>query len=115
MVAANEKELINYRYALAFKKLIEDNKKKALRQKKKGEDFQLDDSYGKISSSTGLRPATISNLISGLSDIKASTIALLLESLGRTYSQFGKIMDGLTEHEVMAYKVHKEKERGRRK
>lgn len=115
MAKSEEQELINYRYALAFHKLITSNKKKAKANKKKGlNDFPLDDSYGKLSSSTGLRPATISNIISGLSDLKASTIYLLLSALNKTYKQFGTVMDTLSDEEVNQYKRVKEKERSLR-
>lgn len=112
MAKSNERQLINYRYALAFFKLISSNKKKAeLNKRKNILDLGLDDSYGKLSSSTGLRSATISAIVGGQSDPKASTLHLLLNALGKSYTQFGRIMDSLTDEEVNEYKRIKENQR----
>ncbi len=112
MVKTKEQVYLKYKFALAFKCLLDKNKKLKKRNEKKGiEDLSLDYSYAKISSSTGLRSATISNAISGLSEVKAVTIDLILSSLGATYTQFGKTMDALTEEQVLEYKRIKERER----
>lgn len=115
MAKTKEQVYLKYKYALAFKRLLDKNKKQKKANEKKGiEDISLDYSYAKISSSTGLRPATISHAISGLSEMKAFTIDLILSSLGVSYTQFGRIIDNLSESEVLEYKSTKEKERAER-
>ncbi|GAA4736860.1 hypothetical protein [Flavisolibacter ginsenosidimutans] len=112
MAKNKEQVYVKYKYALAFKLLLDKNKKQRKRNDKKGVvDMNLDDSYGKISSTTGLRPATLSEALSGLSEVKATTIDLILNSLGASYAQFGKIMDNLTEEKIIEYKKLKEEER----
>lgn len=112
MAKNKEQVYLKYKYALAFKRLLDKNKKQKKKNEKEGiEDISLDYSYAKISSSTGLRSATISHAISGLSEVKAITIDLILNSLGVSYTQFGRIMDHLTEDEVLEYKKTKERER----
>jgi len=107
-----QQELINFRYGLAFHKLIESNKRQVGLNKKKGvTHIKLDDSYGKLSSSTGLRPATISAIVGGQSDVKGSTVFLLLNALGKTYTQFGRLMDKITDEDVLLYKNLKEEEK----
>lgn len=113
MVKSEEQILNQYRYALALRMLLELNKKAV----KKGlrNETNLDDSYNKISSSTNLRKATISEALSGLSEIKAFTIHQILTSLGKTYTQFGKIIDQLSDSDIMKFKLEKELEREERK
>jgi transcriptional regulator with XRE-family HTH domain len=115
MAKFEEQVYIKYRYALAIKMLQEKNKKLKKKNDKKGiEDINLDQSYDDISSSTGLRKATISNIITGVSEIKSYTLYLILKSLGFSYSQFGKVFDNLSEQEVCEYIVQIEEERKQR-
>jgi hypothetical protein len=53
----------------------------------------------------------ISDIFAGISDVKVSSIELLLDAMGKSYTQFGKCIDGLTEKEILKYKRDKEKER----
>ena len=115
MAKNTEQEHLRYKYALALKKLLENNKKQKEYNEKKGiENLNLDYSYSTISSTTGLRPATISNIISGISEMKIYTLDLILASLGTSYTQFGKILDKLTTEKILIYKETKEKERADR-
>lgn len=92
----DEKYILKCKYGLAVQKLILKNK----RINKQSPDSLLDDSYGKISSSTGLRPATISSIINAISEPKAYTIHLILQTLGYNYSLFGKTLDSITDKEL---------------
>lgn len=115
MAKNKEQEFLKYKYALALKRLLENNKKQKEFNLKNGiENLNLDYSYGTISSSTGLRPATISNIISGISEMKIYTLDLILGSLGISYSEFGTILDNVTNEKVLDYKNVKEKERSER-
>ena len=100
-----EQELLQLKFGLAFSKILEANKRIAQKNKKKGIDSKnINDSYGKISSSTGLRPASISEIISGKSNLKVSTMDALLSALGKSYSEFGKILDKITDGEISTYR-----------
>ncbi len=104
MAKFDEQDITKGRYGLAIKKLIDKNKRLKLNNDKKGiETRGIDYSYGTIASSTGLRPATISNIINGVSDIKGNTLQLLLRSLGVSMSQFGKVFDCISDDEVITY------------
>jgi transcriptional regulator with XRE-family HTH domain len=112
MVKNKEQEFLKFKYALALKNLLESNKKQKESNLKNGiENLNLDYSYARISSTTGLRPATISNIISGISEMKIYTLDLILGSLGVSYTEFGKILDELSSEEVLKYQETKEKER----
>jgi transcriptional regulator with XRE-family HTH domain len=114
-VKNKEQEFLKFKYALALKKILESNKKQKEFNLKNGiENLNLDYSYATISSTTGLRPATISNIISGISEMKIYTLDLILGSLGVYYTEFGKILDKLSEEEILKYKVTREKERAER-
>jgi len=112
MVKNEEQQFLKFRYALALKNLLENNKKQKEFNLKNGiENLNLDYSYGKISSTTGLRPATISNIISGISEMKIYTLDLILGSLGISYTEFGKMLDNVPQQEIFKYKETKERER----
>jgi len=115
MQKTKEQVLIQYKYALAFYKLLTENKAKASENKEKGIDnLLLAESIGDLSSSSGLRKATISYVLSGLSDVKATTIDKLLEALGKSYAEFAFYIDNFSDSEVLDYKKSKEKERANR-
>ncbi len=112
MVKNEDQEFLKFKYALALKNLLENNKKQKEFNRKNGiENLNLDYSYATISSTTGLRPATISNIISGISEMKIYTLDLILGSLTISYTEFGKILDKLTTEEILKYKETREKER----
>jgi len=112
METNNEKEFIKYKYACALNILLAKNKKKNEKNKKAGvEDNTLDHSYDDISSSTGLRTATISDIFNGISEAKIYTIDLILKSLGVTYKKFGEILDKLTEKDILQFLDDKKKQK----
>ncbi|WP_018629974.1 helix-turn-helix domain-containing protein [Niabella aurantiaca] len=93
---------IKCRYALALRKLI--SKNKAANRHLHPSSFPgIDDSYDKLSSSTGLRKATISDIINAKSEMKTYTLYRVLHALGYNLTQFGKIFDAITEAELHEY------------
>jgi transcriptional regulator with XRE-family HTH domain len=112
---AKSDEFIRYKYALAFFKLLMENKKKGEENKQKGkEDLLLAETIGDISSSSELRKATISYILSGLSNPKATTVDALLDALRKSYLDFANYIDNFSDTEVWEYKKMKEKERAER-
>lgn len=101
MKERDEEHYAIFRCACALNKLLAINKKQHERNKKNGiEDLTLNHSYDTISSDTGLRGATVSNIFNGKSDAKVSSIHLILKSLGVSHSKFGKMLDTLGDDEV---------------
>lgn len=100
-----EQNYIQLKFGLAFSRLLEENKKLKTRNEKNNiEDVNLNHSLGKISSDTGLRVATLSEIFSGKSNPKGVTIELILKSLGKTLSQFAKYYDNLKEDDINKFK-----------
>ncbi|MBO9595545.1 MAG: hypothetical protein J7599_21770 [Niabella sp.] len=93
---------IKCRYAVALQKLIQANKK-LNRASGNTPHPGADDSYGKLSSSTGIRKGTISDTITAKTDIKGSTLYRLLGALGYSFAQFGAVFDAVTEAEIDAH------------
>ena len=115
MPKSKEQEFIQLKYALAFKKLLDENKAKKLENKAVDiKDHNLVDSLGKLSSATGLRVATLSDVFTGKSNPEAVTIDLIIEGLGKTFSQFGFYYDHLDEKKVLEYRKEIEKSRKER-
>lgn len=104
MAKVKEHEQILLKYALAFTKLLELNAQevnmgKALKSRK-----QKVTNLGQLSVDTELRPATLSNIFLGRSNLKAVTITQILKSLGRSYSEFAEHFDHITDKEIADFK-----------
>ncbi len=116
MVKAKEQELILLKYALALTKLLDLNFKEEGKIQK-GKKKQIS-SLGQLSVDTEFRPATLSNIFLGRSNLKAVTIVLILRSLGRSYTEFAEQFDHISEKEFLEFKTKIEaskKSRGRPK
>ncbi|ANH80005.1 hypothetical protein A8C56_02550 [Niabella ginsenosidivorans] len=102
MVEEEGQYTIKCRYALALKKLIFKNKD--VNRAPDSPSFPgIDDSYSKISSSTGIRKATISDIITAKSEMKTYTLYRILNTLGYSFKQFGETFDSITEQELNKY------------
>lgn len=111
-----EDEYVRYKFALALSKLYNDYLVVAIdSNKRKLTKIDLPQSMDDISASCGLRKATISNALAGLSNIKATTLEVLLEIMGKSYTEFGGYLDKLSGKEIMDYQQKKEEERKKRK
>ena len=100
-------ELIQLRFGLTLKLILDDNKLKAIDNPKK----DIIDSYGKLEISSGLRKATLIDFASGKSNPSGTTIAAILEALEMSLSEFGAVYDNITEKEIWEYKKEIEKSR----
>lgn len=103
MLKAREKEQILLKYALAFSKLLELNFQEN-REGKIPRKRQRVSTLGELSIDTELRPATLSNIFLGRSNLKAITILQILKSLGRSYTEFANQFDNLSEKELAEFK-----------
>lgn len=116
MVKAREQELILLKYALAFTRLLDLNGQDEYGGKNQKGKKQRVSTLGQLSVDTELRPATLSNIFLGRSNLKATTIIQILKSLGRTYTEFAEQFDDISDKEVLEFKVRVDnltKERGR--
>ena len=103
-MATEETTYIKARYGIALKILLEKNKKLKKSNDRKGiESKGFDYSYDGISSSTGLRKATISYIMNGKSDIKATTLSAILLALNFSFTQFARIIDKITDDDIVVY------------
>jgi len=117
---ANKKEIeqdyAQLKFGLAFSKLLEKNKKIKIANDKKGvKDINLNHSLGTISSETGLRIATLSNIFSGKSNPKALTIDQILKALGKNLIDFARCYDKITDRDILEFKKTIEIKSRRRK
>ncbi|OJW80273.1 MAG: hypothetical protein BGO69_05425 [Bacteroidetes bacterium 46-16] len=103
-----EQLLGQLKVGLAFKKLMEENER--LKTEGRGKPTLIT-SLGQLSSAADLRKATLSDLFTGNSNPKISTINVVLSALGKTFTDFARYMDAITESEAWNY--HKELEKAR--
>lgn len=95
-------QLLKLRYALALRKLMQENELiKEKSQPKK--DSLIIASLGQLSSSTGLRRATLSAIFNGDSNPSVQTVYLILEALGKTLTQFASYFDAITDKDALLY------------
>jgi transcriptional regulator with XRE-family HTH domain len=105
MMDKKQAELIQLRFGLTLKLILDENKTKAVDNPKK----DIIDSYGKLEISSGLRKATLIDFASGKSNPSGTTIAAILDALDISLSEFGRVYDGITEKEIIDYKKEIEK------
>lgn len=105
-----EKEFIKLRFGLTFKKIIDRNKAKALENKDHAiVDRNLINSFRKLEIASGIRNATILEIIAGKKNAASTTIIALLDALEMTLSEFGSLYDSIKEQEISDYKRTLEK------
>jgi len=105
-----EKELIKLRFGLAFKQIIERNKALSLEKKTNNKEANAPIvSMRKLEAASGIRHATIVEIISGKKNAASTTIAALIDALGMNMTDFGSYYDRIGEKEVMEYKKKLEK------
>jgi hypothetical protein len=107
MMDKQQAELIQLRFGLTLKLILDENKSKAIDNPKK----DIIDSYGKLEISSGLRKATLIDFASGKSNPSGTTIAAILDALEMSLSEFGVVYDKITEREILDYKRVMEKSR----
>ena len=114
MAKSREQELILLKYAFTFSTLlelnnvseIEDNPESKVEKKVKTEKGKKKPitQLGQLSADTEFRPATLSAIFLGRSDLKATTIILILKSLERSYTEFAEIFDNIPEKDFSEFK-----------
>ena len=116
MAKTQEQALILLRFGLSFKKLLDENKAEKQFNTDKGiKDHKLVYTLGQLSSTTGLRKATLSNIFSGSSNPEGTTILLILEGINKSLSKFAILYENITQEELLAYSKSIENARRNRK
>lgn len=110
MMDKQQAELIQLRFGLTLKLILDENKSNAIANPKK----DVIDSYGKLELSSGLRKATLIDFASGKSNPSGTTIAAILEALEMSLSEFGSVYDKITEKDILEYKKEVEAARKER-
>jgi len=105
-----EKEYKKLRFGLAFKKVMDQNKDNDP-LKKVNDDAT---SFRKIEKASGIRHASIVQIINGKKNASWSTIDAIIEGLEMTLTQFAVIYDALTQEEVEEHKKEIERKKQQR-
>lgn len=96
-------ETIKLKYALAFRKLLEEN----VKSKAEGNTpFNMVLNTNQLSDTIQRRPATISDIFNAKSIPNGLTIVQILEGLGKSYSDFARYFDNFTKSELNKFKGH---------
>ena len=95
-------ELIKLRFALAFRKLLEEN---LAAKEEKGAPFNLVTNANQLADSVQMRPATITDILNAKSIPGGLTMHLMLEALGKTFVEFGKYYDSFTKTDISKFKT----------
>lgn len=112
---AKEKDIIKLKIALIFKRLIEKNKVLAIEQKAKGSsNTDLISSYRKLETASGIRNATILEIIAGEKNAAITTLITLIAALNISVAEFGALYDKITDAEAEDYKKQLQKTRQER-
>ncbi|GLU57219.1 hypothetical protein Dfri01_66800 [Dyadobacter frigoris] len=98
------KRKLQLKCALALKCILEENKAKWQENKNSGKkDFLLISNLSQLSSSTGLRPATISNIFNGDTSPSITNVHQILLALNKNFTQFGYYFDQISDSELEAF------------
>lgn len=99
--ADNELEQIQLRFALTFRKLLDENIKA---KGNKGVPFNIVTNTNQLADAIQKRPATVSDIFNARSIPGGLTIHQILEGLGKSFSDFAKYYDSLTKADLMKFK-----------
>jgi transcriptional regulator with XRE-family HTH domain len=112
-----EKEYRKLRFGLALKLIMDRTFDKQKSKEQQTKNFKSL-SFRKLESSSGIRHATIVEIVNGKKNAAWSTVDALLEGLEIDLTQFAFVYDNLTEQEVIQYKKElllKKQERERKR
>jgi hypothetical protein len=108
-----EREYKKFKFGLALKRLMEDGiSKKTINPGQKSLSGII--SYRELESASGIRHASIVEIVNGQKNASWTTIDAILEGLGINLTQFGSVYDKITHAEVLAYKQEIEKKKRER-
>lgn len=106
MIDKKESEAAKYKLGLALKTILDKNKAIAGENKKKGiKDPNLISSFGKLETNTGLRKATIVDIVSAKRKAEFPSVAAILAAFNLSLSEFGKIYDNISDSQIASYKL----------
>lgn len=99
-----EKSLIKLRFGLVLTRLLDERKAIGKRNKLQGiKDRNLVDSYLKLERASGLPKATIIGIFQGRINAASSSLAVILEALEVSFTNFGELYDRITEDELLGF------------
>lgn len=97
---------IQLKAVLALRNLFNSNIKKQEDNRIKGKkDQSLNDTIGKVSNSTGLRRATISDTLNGKTIPNIITVGLIIMGLGKDFQDFTDEYNKITDVEINKFKL----------
>ncbi|GAB2653359.1 hypothetical protein GCM10027036_03320 [Flavihumibacter cheonanensis] len=101
MVKSKEDLEIQMKYAIAFRKLMNEHRKKWIEG---DQSTSVINSYNKLYLEAELRKATLIDIFWGKSNPSAITISKIISALGKTHKEFGELLDGITEDDLVKFK-----------
>lgn len=102
MAKSKEDLEIQMKYAIAFRKLMNEHRKKWI----EGDSGpSVLNSYDKLCLETELRKATLLDIFWGKSNPSSITVSKIITSLGKTHKEFGALFDGVTEEDLTNFKL----------
>jgi hypothetical protein len=112
-----EKEYRKLKFGLTIKKFMDQKgepETKGNNDDSGNQDKNRSLSFRKLESSSGIRHATIVEIVNGKKNAAWSTVDALLDGLGISLAEFASVYDNLTEQEVIQYKKELEKRKQER-
>lgn len=95
-------ETIQLKYALAFRKLLEEN----VKLKERGNaPHNLVTNTNQLADAIQRRPATISEIFNAKAIPNGVTIVLILEGLGKSFEDFARYFDNFSKAELSKFKA----------
>lgn len=105
MIDKKESEVAKLRLGLTLKTILDKNKAIAAENKKKGiKDTNLISSFGKLETNTGLRKATIVDIVTAKRKAEFASVAAILTAFEISFSEFGSLYDAITDNQLTSFK-----------
>ena len=116
MINKEAKDIIQLKFGLCLKRILDENKAKSKGNKLEGiKDHKLISSLRKLDSATELRFATLQQIAAGKANATFTSIATISEALNLSLSQFFAYYDAISEQDALDYKAELKKAKEERK
>ncbi len=101
----NQETLVLVRTAIVLTKFLDEAKTKGSSHERiaNNPDYPIN-SFGKIALEAGIRKHTVADVFNGKRSARIPTLAIILEALNKTMSDFGKAYDRVTDSDIQKFK-----------
>ncbi len=100
-----QETLVLFRTAIVLTKFLDEAKAKGSSHTRisNNPDYFIN-SFGKIALEAGIRKHTVADILNGKRSARIPTLAIILEALGKTMSDFGKVYDRISDSDIQKFK-----------